>query len=239
MEPCSCSTPRRFRRSRGGRARRGGVQTGGDRRNREYAGPPRREHGGRCDRGAGLRPADRGRPARLAPGREGGRARGELSPRRSLPRPHRPDRGGQRRRPREAGSSVSTLARVETCSRARAGEVSARRFAQLAAASLAALFLVVTSGAFVRLTGVGPRLRELAGSAATAVSRAGLPRVRRVRQPRRGARRDHAGAGHVARLARVRGLPTGAWRALAAFSAPSRRSRSAGSRSCSSCTRSR
>jgi heme a synthase len=39
--------------------------------------------------------------------------------------------------------------------RARRGEVSARRFAQVAAASLATLFLVVTSGAFVRLTGSG------------------------------------------------------------------------------------
>jgi cytochrome c oxidase assembly protein subunit 15 len=39
--------------------------------------------------------------------------------------------------------------------RARRGEVSARRFAQIASASLAALFLVVTSGAFVRLTGSG------------------------------------------------------------------------------------
>ena len=39
--------------------------------------------------------------------------------------------------------------------RARRGEVSARRFAQVASASLAALFLVVTSGAFVRLTGSG------------------------------------------------------------------------------------
>jgi heme a synthase len=39
--------------------------------------------------------------------------------------------------------------------RARSREVSARRFAQLAAISLSALFLVVTSGAFVRLTGSG------------------------------------------------------------------------------------
>ena len=39
--------------------------------------------------------------------------------------------------------------------RARRGEVSARRFVQVASASLAALFLVVTSGAFVRLTGSG------------------------------------------------------------------------------------
>jgi heme a synthase len=45
---------------------------------------------------------------------------------------------------------------VETVlARARRGEVSARRFAQVAGASLAALFLVVTSGAFVRLTGSG------------------------------------------------------------------------------------
>jgi heme a synthase len=39
--------------------------------------------------------------------------------------------------------------------RARRGEVSARRFAQVATASLAVLLLVVTSGAFVRLTGSG------------------------------------------------------------------------------------
>jgi cytochrome c oxidase assembly protein subunit 15 len=45
----------------------------------------------------------------------------------------------------------TTLGRAASRSR----EISARRFAQLAAGSLAALFLVVTSGAFVRLTGSG------------------------------------------------------------------------------------
>jgi cytochrome c oxidase assembly protein subunit 15 len=51
---------------------------------------------------------------------------------------------------------LSILAVVDTVlARARLREVSALRFAQLALVSLAALFLVVASGAFVRLTGSG------------------------------------------------------------------------------------
>ena len=100
----------------------------------------------------------------------------------------------------------------------RARSVSARTFLRIALASCVALFLVITSGAFVRLTGLGARLRELAELRRQAVPRAGLPRVRRVREPDGRARRHRP---HARRLARVavdeRALALGAVGALGAF----------------------
>ena len=110
-----------------------GVRTGGDRRNRDYAGPHVESSGGGRRRGARLRPADRRRAARLAARRQGRRAR----------RPHSPTAGSSSTGSVafETGSGVD--APVETIGaggrtsttdgRVRAAPVSPARFVQLAA----------------------------------------------------------------------------------------------------------
>ena len=88
---------------------------------------------------------------------------------------------------------------------------------------------------------VGARLRELAALRRQALPRAGLSRLRRVRKPHGRARRHRAHARHPPRLAHG---PTGcragdAGRRSGRFSSRSRRSRWAGSRSRSTSIRSR
>ena len=104
-----------------------------------------------------------------------------------------------------------------------------------------ALFLVITSGAFVRLTGSGLGCENWPRCGDKPYPGAGLPRLRRVREPDGRARRHRPHARHRARIAPDRGAvgmgTLGGARARS--SSPSRRSRWAGSRSRSTCTRSR
>ena len=108
--------------------------------------PARREQRRRRGRGARLRPADRGRPARLAARRAGAvleatfAARGLCSPRASAA-------SSRRLRRRSSGSGRR--------SRSRSIRLGAVRSSRIALASCRVLFVVITSGAFVRLTGSG------------------------------------------------------------------------------------
>ena len=207
-----------------------GVRTGGDRRNRDYAGPHVESRGGCHGGGAGLRPADRRGPADLAAGRPWSGSRSDVR----VARTARQRASGRSSRLRSRAPVVVTaVARVRT--------LSPGGFLRLSLASCVALFLVVTSGAFVRLTGSGPRLRQLAAVRGQALPRAGIPRVRGVREPHGRSRRPRADAGHVAGRAQgrrpsARGAPR---RARRRFSSPWPRFRWARSRSPSTCTRSR
>ena len=91
-----------------------GVRTGGDERNREFVAAgalPERLARLRC--AARLRPSDVGRAARLAPRREGARARGLVRRGRPVPRPDRTRRGGRRAwsSPRDRRGEAGTPAR--------------------------------------------------------------------------------------------------------------------------------
>ena len=77
---------------------RKGVRTSGDPRNRDFAGSARdHQRPLRHVRRARLRPADRRRPARLASGGAGRRARGGVRGAQALPSQDRPRGGGRRR----------------------------------------------------------------------------------------------------------------------------------------------
>ena len=149
-------------------------QNGGDGRNREYAGPHVESHASAAWEALAYDPQTAG--ARVAAQRAGPVLEATLASQ-GLGRSHRASRGRLR--------SALPLVAVAV---ARARSVSARTFLRIALASCLALFLVITSGAFVRLTGSG-RLRELAQLWRQALSGAGLSCVRRVRQPHGGARR--------------------------------------------------
>ena len=82
------------------------------------------------------------------PARQGRRARGAFPRRGPLPRPDRPGRGGER------GDCLLMEAGARTA-RLRSFTLSPAAFAWFAYAALAALFLIVVSGATVRLTGSG------------------------------------------------------------------------------------
>ena len=102
----------------------------------------------RCHaRRTGVRPADRGRAPRCDAVRAGCSARGDLRRRRAVPGPGGCDRGGLGRGASVHGLMATAVARVRALSPA--------GFLKLSLASFAALLLVVTSGAFVRLTGSG------------------------------------------------------------------------------------
>ena len=123
-----------------------GVRTGGDRRNREFAGTARRE-------------ARHRRSSRLWPTTPRPRAASSSRfPRRSAQ--------SSRRRSRAPGSTCTrwVASRREAASPSKprerprgaaAGRSRRDRFLSIAVASVAALGLVITSGAFVRLTGSG------------------------------------------------------------------------------------
>ena len=77
---------------------RRGIKTGGDPRNREFAGPHVDTSGVAEELVARLRRADRRRPARLAPGRQGALAHRRVPGARPLPPAHRLGRSRRRRR---------------------------------------------------------------------------------------------------------------------------------------------
>src|SRR5439155_20222481 len=152
-------TQRRAVRARGPRAprphrcSRGRSGRDPDRRRRPQpglrdAGPLARRAPGRA-RPARLRPADSGRVARLAPRREGGGARGDVPRARAFPRTRRPRRGGGGRGGHLMEAGATRIAR------ARLPAVSADTFRRLSYLALAALFLIVVTGATVRLTDSG------------------------------------------------------------------------------------
>ena len=158
-----------------------GVRTGGDRRNREFAGAhvrARRRRSSRRSRTTRRRPAgcsSRSRPTKravLEATFAGGRA--SAAPRWAASRP---------------GSGVSPRA-VRLRERLRGPVAPAPVPPASRSASVVALGLVVTSGAVRPADRLGPRLRQLAAVRRHAVPREGLPRDGRVRQPRGRARRD-------------------------------------------------
>ena len=173
-------------------------------------GTARREQRRSGGRGARVRPADRRRPARLAARRAGRRARGDIRCRRSARRADRPRRG------RARGSSSGSGRRRRTRSR----PVSARHVScGLRPRPASALFLVITSGAFVRLTGSGLGCDNWPRCGDKPYPGAGLPRVRRVREPDGRARRDRLTLVTLARVAPSRRAVRAGdgWAALGAF----------------------
>ena len=131
-----------------------GVRTGGDRRNREYAGPTRRERGCGCGGRARLRSPDGRRAPRLAAHGQGGSADGHVCGQGA-----RAVQGRPRHRRLGCGVSVNSVDVGEdgrsVVKGVRARAVSARRFLQLATVAVFTLWVVVTSGAVVRLTASG------------------------------------------------------------------------------------
>ena len=174
-----------------------GVRTGGDRRNREYAGPHVESTAADSAGGARLRPADGRWAARLAPRRQGRRARGHV--RRSRARPlHRVGRVACRRRawrfgePRRARSLYTRGVRTKARARRRRA-VSPRRFRPpRAGGDVVTLWVVVTSGAVVRLTASGLGCDNWPRCGDKPVPEKGGHARDRVRQPHGGARRDRA-----------------------------------------------
>ena len=215
-----------------------GVRTGGDRRNREFAGPHVESDAPRRARGARLRPADGRRAARLAPRRQGGRCSRRRSPRPGLPL-YRIGRRG-RTGDGECVAAESSPSRRERTAREPRG--SPRRVPPARVGAVADALVVVTCGAVrpprpprasAATTGRGAATRRSPRRAATPIDR--------VRQPHRGARRHRPDAVHVARGPPGRRACPRWVRsvALAAVrSARSPRSRSAASRCSSIFTRS-
>ena len=132
-----------------------GVRTGGDRRNREYAGPHVESSADDAieilaydpQTAGGLLVALPRRPRRGA----GGRVRG----RRARPLAHRPGRGGSGSHHRLTSRSARSAAYTRRMARIRRRPVTPRAFLRLATVTLLSLYVVVTSGAFVRLTASG------------------------------------------------------------------------------------
>ena len=218
----SSSTPPRSRRCpRALELAEAGVRTGGDRRNRDYAGPHVESTRRRRPRGARLRSADGRRPARLAARGQGGRARGDV---------RRPQGstlyrvGSVRRRLGRRRSGEPALAAparsLRTLADARPGAidmevVSPRRFRPARGRRGVAMFFVVTRGAVVRLTASGLGCDNWPRCGDSAVPDEGQPaRDHRVQQPHGRARRDRARADHLAREPQgAHGLPARlAWR---------------------------
>ena len=170
---------------------RDGVRTGGDRRNREFAGPHVESH---ARRGAGRRsPTTRRPPGGLLVSMPGERApvleATFAAEGLSLARIGRVEEGsgvvlaldGRRRRARPLGLGADAPPpRARVVRRA----LPRRHVRRVRPAH-----------------GLGARLRELAELRRQALSGAGLPRLRRVRQPDGRARRDRAHARHLARVA--------------------------------------
>ena len=171
-----------------------GVRTGGDRRNREFAGTHvessrRRGRGGAC-----VRPADGGRPARVGARRAGGGPRGDTDR-------GRPVGGEDRRGPSlDPGSFSASGRRRPTRAHGLGAHVPSDR---------GDVDLRPLPRHHVRRLRpahrVGARLRELAALRRQALPGAGLPRLRRVRQPDGRARRHRAHARRRSRLAPDRG----------------------------------
>ena len=142
----SSSTRRRCRRSPGAlELAAAGVRTGGDRRNREYAGPHVESTAGDRSRGARLRPADRRRPAGPLPADRAAvlaaafAAAGLCSCTGSAAS--------------STGAGVRRLRIERPSPGSRGGRLAARSLQSPRSAR--SLFVVVTSGAFVRLTASG------------------------------------------------------------------------------------
>src|SRR6185503_18755491 len=107
-------------------------------------GDARRQQWRRGRRGTRLRSADCGRTARVDPGRPRRRTRSDA-----------PSSRTRRSADRPRGTRFGSRLRLVAVAIPRARTVSARTFLRIATASSVALFLVITSGAFVRLTGSG------------------------------------------------------------------------------------
>ena len=169
---------------------------------------------------ARLRPADRGRPADLAAGASAPRrSRRQFDRRGPLPRA---GSAASRRAPdRRCGSLTAMQVETPRLARARGSSSPRGRSASSPWRSAVSLYLIVVTGAVVRLTALGARLRELAGLQAGALlPGAGPPRLDRVREPRRRplpdrrsrsaawlAARRRAGSPRWVTLARARDLP--------------------------------
>ena len=173
-----------------------GVRTGGDRRNRDYSGPHVESTATDAQEALAFDPQTAGGLLVSLPADKAAvlaatfaAARAAAAPDRSRPARRRASRFGERRR-RSAGraSAVRTKARaLEPRGLGRA------RFVQLAtAARCFTLWVVVTSGAVVRLTASGLGCDNWPRCGDKPVSREGRARGDRVQQPPRRARRDRS-----------------------------------------------
>ena len=187
-----------------GRARGGAGGRPHRRRPRATASSPARRDARRRARGAGrarLRPADGGRPARLAAGasrrrrsRPSSRARGALPARASARSRQGPEWPGAVRA-RSRGQLVHA-SRTSRCAArvSRRATLSPARFRRIALATAVMLVLIVATGATVRLTGSGlgcehwpgcqPHLFRARASTRTSSSRTAVVGVRRDRDAR-------------------------------------------------------
>ena len=153
-----------------------GVRTGGDPRNREFAGPHVTIDADEAAAALAYDPQTAGGLLVSLPEDEG-RWRSRRCAVRASTVPDRP-RGRRRRRPPRLVAAPRLAAWSTVLDRARGVEVSAPPLPRRGARLARSLYVVVTSGAVVRLTGVGARLRQLAQVRATSRSRrrANMPR---------------------------------------------------------------
>ena len=151
-----------------------GVRTGGDRRNRDYSGPHVESTATDAQEALAFDPQTAGGLLVSLPADKARRARGHVRRARA-----RRCTASVASRPARRAATVSgvksaaTASAVRTKARRRLRAARSRRGASSSSrlAVVIALWFVVTSGAFVRLTGVGPRLRQLAALRRQARSR--------------------------------------------------------------------